>query len=155
MSTATSLEEFDAEQASPAAIAFREQMAQVESALQTPLSTNIPPLPKKDDSRIAVRKKLTGRVRMAVDSQIIATGKLFDISMTGLSLLSEDPIPAKKVVMLEIDSFSGGKRFVIVVRAIMVYSILVGGRGQKFGFQFGPLDEKATRSLGELIEILG
>ena len=155
MSATTSPETFDPDQASPAAIAYREQLSQVESALQFSADVNAPAPHKKDDSRVAARKKITGRARIAVDSQIIAAGKLVDISMTGLCLLGEDPIPAKKVVMLEIDSFSGGRRFVIVVRAIMVYSILVGGRGQKYGFHFGPLDDKATRSLGELLEVLG
>ena len=154
MSTVTSPLNFDPEQASPAAISYREQLAQVESALD--LGKLVAPLaPKKEDPRVATRKKLTGRARVALDSQIITSGKLVDISLTGVSLLCEDPVPAKKVVMLEIDSYSGGKRFVIVFKAVMVYSILVGGSGQKFGFQFGPLDEKSARALGELLEILG
>ena len=133
--------------------AFHEKLAQVEASLQAMTPAATPPL-RTDEIRISPRKKLTGKVRIAIDNKLIASGKLLDISTTGVSILSDDQIPARKVFMLEIDSFSGGRRHLMVVRAIVVYSILVGGRGQKFGIQFGQLEPKATQTLGDLLEML-
>ena len=105
------------------------------------------------DARAAVRKRFPGKARISGDaSGRFVSGKIFDVSMTGASVVIDDVLPWKKVVKLEIDIFHNGKRFVFMVQAVLVYSVLVSGSGYKFGFQFGPPTPEASKTLGALME---
>ena len=62
-----------------------------------PPSTATPPT----DARTAVRKKVTGRARLALHgSSVTLSGKMMDISTTGACVLMEDLLPPKKLCQL-------------------------------------------------------
>ena len=105
------------------------------------------------DARAAVRKKFPGKARLSGDnSGRFIMGRVFDVSITGASVIVEDMLPWKKIVKLDIDIFHNGKRFVFSIQAVPVYSVLVSGTGYKIGFQFGPPTPEAQKTLGLLME---
>ena len=103
------------------------------------------------DSRSEVRKKFAGKVKVSLNGQLVNAGRLFDISMTGVSVIVENIIP-KKAYTLEVDVFHDGKRYLFTVQGVPLYNILVSGRGYKIGFQFGPPGTAMPPELGNLME---
>ena len=63
----------------------------------------------------------------------------------------EDSIASKRICAVECDVMLEGKRHSLRVRAVVVYSVLVSGKGFRVGFQFGPLDPVATKTLSAIL----
>jgi hypothetical protein len=103
------------------------------------------------DSRNETRKKFAGKVKISSHGQLVNAGRLFDISMTGVSVILENIIP-KKAYSLEVDVFHDGKRYFFNVQGVPLYNILVSGKGYKIGFQFGPPGTAMPPELGNLME---
>ena len=103
------------------------------------------------DSRNELRKKFAGKVKISLNGQMVNGGRLFDISMTGVSVILENIIP-KKAYTLEVDVFHDGKRYLFTVKGVPLYNILVSGKGYKIGFQFGPPGTAMPHELGNLME---
>jgi hypothetical protein len=145
---------------SPAAQAFREQLAKEEASgtadERINASTTAPgtfqPPPGNRDSRAADRKKVNGRAKLIMGGALIANSRLVDISLTGSCVTVDDLIPGKKVYNLEFDIFHNGRRYVFGVQGVPVYSVLVSGKGYKVGFQFGPRSPETAKALGDLFE---
>ena len=108
---------------------------------------------KTKEARVAVRKKFPGKARISGDnSGRFVIGRIFDVSLSGASVIIENILPWKKVVKVDIDVFHNGKRFAFSMQAVPVYNILVSGSGYKCGFQFGPPTPEAQKTLGALME---
>ncbi len=146
---------------SPAAQAFKEQLAREEAAAGmsgerlTPTVTapgTFQAPPGSRDNRAAERKKVNGRARLILSGALVCNARMVDVSATGACVTVEDLIPGKKVYNLEFDIFHNGRRYVFNVQGVPVYSVLVSGKGYKVGFQFGPRSPEAAKSLGDLIE---
>ena len=103
------------------------------------------------DTRSETRKKFAGKIRIVLNNQVVNSGRLFDISMTGVSVMLESIIP-KKAYTLEVDVFHDGKRYFFIVQGVPLYNILVSGKGYKIGFQFGPPGATLPPELGNLME---
>ena len=108
----------------------------------------------KEDGRNAARKKATGRVKFAVNNKLAGEGKLVDISISGAAIILDVPITGVRSCLIQIDSFTKGKRFVITGPAIIVFSVLSGHHGQKLGITWGSLDPASTLALQQLFSIL-
>lgn len=124
---------------------------------QQPQSNPIRFIPSENkpgkEARASVRKKFPGKVRISGDqSNRFVFGRVFDVSMTGASVVIEDILPWKKVVKIDFDIFHNGKRFVFSMQAVPLYNILMSGAGYKCGFQFGPPAPEALTTLGALME---
>ena len=105
------------------------------------------------EARAAIRKRFPGKARLSGDqSGRYILGKIFDVSMSGASIIVEDMLPWKKIVNLDIDIFHNGRRFAFSIQSVPVYNVLVSGSGYKFGFQFGPPTPEASKTLGLLME---
>jgi hypothetical protein len=117
----------------------------------------IPSESKKDkEARVAIRKKFPGKARVSGDgSGRFVLGRIYDVSLSGVSVIFEDILPWKKIVKVDVDIFHNGKRFVFSMQAVPVYNILVSGSGYKCGFQFGPPTPEAQKTLGLLMESAG
>jgi hypothetical protein len=147
---------------SPAAQAFKEQLAREEAAAGVTADERLSPTvtapgtfqppPGNRDARAAERKKVNGRARLILGSALVCNARMVDISSTGACVTVEDLIPGKKVYNLEFDIFHTGRRYVFGVQGVPVYSVLVSGKGYKVGFQFGPRTPEAAKALGDLIE---
>jgi hypothetical protein len=103
------------------------------------------------DSRSETRKKFAGKVKIAFNNQLVDSGRMYDISMTGVSVMLESSLP-KKAYTLEVDIFHDGKRYFFNVQGVPLYNILVSGKGYKIGFQFGPPGATLPQELGNLME---
>ncbi len=103
------------------------------------------------DGRNELRRKFAGKVKVSLNGQLVNAGRLFDISMTGVSVILETIIP-KKAYTLEVDVFHDGKRYFFTVQGVPLYNILVSGKGYKIGFQFGPPGTAMPHELGNLME---
>lgn len=150
---------------SPAAQAFKEQLAKEEavagstgarsderiSASVTAPGTFQAPAGNRDN-RAAERKKVNGRARLILGSTLVCSARMVDVSSTGACVTVEDLIPGKKVYNLEFDIFHTGRRYLFAVQGVPVYSVLVSGKGYKVGFQFGPRSPEAAKSLGDLMD---
>jgi hypothetical protein len=108
-------------------------------------------IPGSKDARNESRKKFAGKVKIYLQNQVVDSGRLFDISMTGLSVILENILP-KKPYNLEVDVFHDGKRYYFNVQGLPLYNILVSGKGYKIGFQFGPPGTAMPPELGNLME---
>lgn len=147
---------------SPAAQAFKEQLAKEEAAAggvgdeRISASVSAPgtfqPPPGNRDARAAERKKVNGRAKLILGSTLVCHARMVDVSTTGACVTVEDLIPGKKVYNLEFDIFHTGRRYLFAVQGVPVYSVLVSGKGYKVGFQFGPRSPEAAKSLGDLME---
>ncbi len=148
-----------AEGGSPAARAYKEQLAREGKevniagvSFDTP--ANAAPAGSKPpgiEARAAERKLLPGRARVAVTGGAMMSGKLVDISATGISIMMDDPLPTKKVCVLECESFKNGRLYAFMVQAVSVHGVLVSGKGFKVGFQFGPRTPAAAKTIEELM----
>lgn len=103
------------------------------------------------DSRNETRRKFAGKVKVSLNGQLVNAGRMFDISMTGVSVILETIIP-KKAYTLEVDIFHDGKRYLFTVQGVPLYNILVSGKGYKIGFQFGPPGTAMPPELGNLMD---
>lgn len=108
-------------------------------------------VPGARDARTDARKKFPGKVKIYSQGQVVDSGRLFDISLTGLSVILENILP-KKAYGLEVDIFHDGKRYFFNVQGLPLYNILVSGKGYKIGFQFGPPGAAMPPELGNLME---
>jgi hypothetical protein len=75
---------------------------------------------------------------------------MFDVSMTGASILLEDRIPFEAPCTITISVYKGGVLHHFQVQARFVHASLAGQSGFKHGFEFQPLDSTATHALATL-----
>lgn len=140
---------------SPAAQAFRQQQAEsgaAEPAKAPAAAGAVGAAPKVGvDARGAKRVKVNGRARVVLGKATGATGKLIDMSETGLGLMMDDMPPAKLVTGVQCDIFHNGKRFLFSAAASCVYGVLASGKGFKVGFQFGNLDPAAKKAITDIM----
>lgn len=103
------------------------------------------------ESRVAERKKVSGRARLVVVGAGSVVGKMVDLSLTGACVLMEDMFASKKTCILECDIFHQGKHYLFSTQAVSIYSVLASGKGFKVGFQFGPRTPAADKTIGMLL----
>lgn len=139
---------------SAAARAFKAQLAAESASQLMPLAAAVGAAPRaaagQPEPRIAVRKAISGKARVAVVGGAVLTGKVVDISTSGLGVLMDDPMPPKRVCTLGVELLLNGERTVLSVRAVAVYSVLVSGKGYRIGFQFGTLEPAMAQMVARL-----
>ena len=107
---------------------------------------------QNEDSRRAIRKRFSGRVKILADGALVR-GKVYDVSLTGASIMLDDLLRSgRKLVQVQFDIFHNGKNYAFEAPAAPVYSVLVSGSGYKIGMQFGTLAEIHMVTLGQLLE---
>ncbi len=105
------------------------------------------------DSRTAARKKINGRARvyLADERGGFVTGKMVDISVSGVCIMMDAPFPVKRTCNLECEVFYQGQRQLFSTQAVSVYGVLAGTAGFRVGFQFGARSPDAVRVIELLI----
>ena len=145
---------------SAAGQAFRAELARQGREAGSPVATETPAPPAakpatppaSGEARAAERRKVNGRARVMVPGAEPVMGKMVDISLTGACVMLDGMFPSKKMCTLEYDIFHAGVRHVFVTPALSVYGVLASGKGFKVGFQFGPVNEAARKSLAVLVQ---
>ncbi len=104
------------------------------------------------ESRTAVRKKINGRARVYLTDGGggFVAGKMVDISVSGVCIMMDAPLPIKRTCNLECEVFYQGQRQLFSTQAVSVYGVLAGTAGFRVGFQFGARSPDAVR----VIELL-
>ena len=136
---------------SAAGQAYREDMARKGEAVPDTAVAAAPATTAQKDARASVRKKVSGKARIAFPGSTSRTGKLVDLSEQGVCVLMDDSMPHKTVCTLECDIFQGGKHVRFSTPVLSVYSVLASGMGFKIGFQWGALDARAAESIQSLM----
>jgi hypothetical protein len=104
----------------------------------------------RQDERTAKRYPCSGRAKILTAKGRSIDGRMFDISMTGASLLLEDRIPFDAPCTITISVYKGGVLHHFQVHARFVHASLAGQTGFKHGFEFQGLDNAATQALAAL-----
>jgi len=98
------------------------------------------------DARGEPRRAWPRRAVVLVEGQPRQPARTIDISISGLSLMTERPVPLNARCGICISFLRGEVLSQIEVAGNAVYSILVGTKGYRTGIQFTQIDS-ATRAL--------
>ena len=104
----------------------------------------------RQDGRAAKRYPCSGRAKILTSAGRSIDGRMFDISMTGASLLLEDRITFEGGCTITISVYKAGTLHHFQVRARFVHASLAGQTGFKHGFEFDAPDQSATKALAAL-----
>jgi len=104
----------------------------------------------RQDERAAKRYPCSGRAKILTNHGRSIDGRMFDISMTGASVLLEDRIPFDGRCTITISVYKAGVLHHFQVQARFVHASLAGQTGFKHGFEFDTPDSVATKSLAAL-----
>lgn len=104
----------------------------------------------RQDERAAKRYPCSGRAKILTSAGRAVDGRMFDISMTGASVLLEDRIQFAGRCTMTISVYRGGVLHHFQVTARFVHASLAGQNGFKHGFEFETPDASATKALATL-----
>lgn len=104
----------------------------------------------RQDERAAKRYPCSGRAKILTNSGRSIDGRMFDISMTGASVLLDDRVPFDGRCTITVSVYKGGVLHHFQVHARFVHASLAGQTGFKHGFEFDAPDSAATKSLAAL-----
>jgi hypothetical protein len=104
----------------------------------------------RQDERAAKRYPCSGRAKILTSTGRSIDGRMFDISMTGASLLLEDRVAFEGRCTITISVYKAGTLHHFQVRARFVHASLAGQSGFKHGFEFETPDSAATKALAAL-----
>jgi hypothetical protein len=104
----------------------------------------------RQDERAAKRYPCSGRAKVLTAKGRSLDGRMFDISMNGVSLLLEERIAFDAPCTITISVYKGGVLHHFQVQARFVHASLAGQSGFKHGFEFQSLDNTATHALAAL-----
>lgn len=91
-----------------------------------------------EEARVAPRKVLKVRSRVIMQNGPTLQGKTLDISISGICVMVDGPIPAGHLCMIIFDTLIKGIPKQVSATAKAVYSIC-GKEGFRTGFQFSQL----------------
>lgn len=106
--------------------------------------------PARPDERAAKRYPCSGRAKVLTSSGRSIDGRMFDVSMTGASVLLEDRVSFNGRCTITVSVYKGGTLHHFQVTARFVHASLAGQSGFKHGFGFDAPDAAATKSLAAL-----
>lgn len=98
------------------------------------------------DARGEPRRVWQRNAQVSVAGGIAVLGKTMDISASGISVMTENPIPIGSSCSLRVTFLLGETISRLEVHGKSVYCVLVGTQGYRTGIQFGSLDS-ANRAL--------
>lgn len=104
----------------------------------------------RQEARAAKRFPCSGRAKILTNSGRSIDGRMFDISMTGASVLLEDRVVFNGRCTITISVYKAGVLHHFQVQARFVHASLAGQTGFKHGFEFEKPDGAATKSLAAL-----
>lgn len=104
----------------------------------------------RQDERAAKRHPCSGRAKVLTSSGRSFDGRMFDISMTGTSILLDDRIAFNERCTITVSVYKSGALHHFQVRARFVHASLAGQSGFKHGFEFDSPDSNATKALNGL-----
>lgn len=106
----------------------------------------------RPEERAAQRYPCSGRAKILTSGGRSIDGRMFDISMTGASVLMEERVSFDGRCTLTVSVYKGGTLHHFQVRARFVHASLAGQSGFKHGFEFDAPDSSASKALATLTQ---
>jgi hypothetical protein len=105
----------------------------------------------QQEARAAARKVLRCPARVVFSDAVSFKARTIDVSMAGISLMLDEPIPLARQCTVNLDATVNGKSVKISVPAKAVYCS-VGSAGFRAGMQFAPLSEAVAKQVRQLLQ---
>jgi hypothetical protein len=107
---------------------------------------------EQKDARTAARKVLRCPARLMMGDTVAIKGRTIDISMSGVSIMLDEPVTVGRPCTLVFDPSVNGKLVKISILAKAVYCTCVGTSGFRVGMQFGPQDAAMAKLIRQLLQ---
>jgi len=104
------------------------------------------------DSRAEVRKTLRCSARIILNNAMQIKARTIDISMSGISLMLDEPIATSQQCSIAFEASAGGRLLKINVAAKSMYCTCVGTSGFRVGFQFDQKTEATVKTIRLLLQ---
>ena len=104
------------------------------------------------DGRVEVRKILRCSARIVINDAIRLKGRTIDISVSGISVMVEEPIASLQKCRIYFDAPAGNKIVNVNIAARAIYSTCVGTSGFRVGFQFDQTDDAGMKLIRQLVQ---
>ena len=103
------------------------------------------------DSRLEARKILRCVARVSLSNATQIKARTIDISMSGISLMLDEPIATAQQCTIAFEAPGGGKMVKVNVTAKSMYCTCVGTSGFRVGFQFDQRNEAIAKTIRQLL----
>jgi len=107
---------------------------------------------EQKDARTAARKVLRCPARLMLGDAAAIKGRTIDISMTGVSIMLDEPIAVGRPCTLVFDPPVNGKLVKISIPGKAIYCTCVGTSGFRVGMQFAPQDAAMAKLIRQLLQ---
>lgn len=104
------------------------------------------------DSRGEVRKILRCSAKIVLNNATRIKGRTIDISMSGISLMLDEPIGIAQQCSISFEAPAGGRVVKVDVTAKSLYCTCVGTDGFRVGFQFDQRNEASVKTIRQLLQ---
>lgn len=104
------------------------------------------------EARMEARKVLRCAANVILKDGLVVKARGIDLSMSGISLMLEEPIPISQQCMLDFEAPANGKIVKINVGVRSIYCTCVGTSGFRVGFQFDRTNEVIAKSIRQLLQ---
>lgn len=106
----------------------------------------------QNDARAMARKMLRCAARVVFGDATSIKGKTVDISMSGVSVMLDEPVTVGRPCTVMLEPSVNGKPVKVSVQAKAVYCTCVGTSGFRVGLQFGPQDSAMAKLIRQLLQ---
>lgn len=107
---------------------------------------------ERKDARTAARKVLRCPARLLLGDAAAVKGKTIDISMSGVSIMLDEPVAVGRPCTLVFEPSVNGKLVKISIQGKAVYCTCVGTSGFRVGMQFAPPDAAMAKLIRQLLQ---
>ena len=104
------------------------------------------------EGRVEARKILRCSAHVILTNSTLVKAKTIDISMSGISLMLDEPLATSQQCMISFEAPANGKIVKVAVAARSVYCTCVGTSGFRVGFQFDQRNEAGIKSVRLLLQ---
>lgn len=106
----------------------------------------------KSNQRIRPRVPFETDVSFEVDGQVMSGLESYDVSMNGIFLVTQNPLPLGRVGVVTLSLSSGEERVVVKARAEVVRVVTSDGSPSGMGLVFVDLDPDSSIALFNIVK---
>jgi hypothetical protein len=103
------------------------------------------------EARAAARKILRCPARVTLPGTVTIKARTFDVSMAGMSVIIDNPLPLNERYQIEFETLAGGKVLKFNITARAIHCSLSGTDGFRVGFHFEKNDEATLKAIRQLL----
>ncbi len=103
------------------------------------------------DARAAPRKIIRCPARITLPGTVTIKARTFDISMAGMSLIVDSPLPLNERYQVAFETLAGSKVLKLNITARAIHCSLSGTEGFRVGFHFEKNDEATLKAIRQLL----